>query len=607
MIIFNSKLIISNSTGLYTMPITQAFPDLRNLRKVADYPAYNITRTRKLVTDTTGTWISASDKIFHYHDGRFLPVTFNHSDSIQLRPDKILQDRFGYYWCGNYALGLYRGTLSRPDPNTLLYDNITAHVSVNADSAFVTAYINDMAFDREGNLWYSTLYTGAYKLEINSSGVVSSKLYSMVNGLLNNDVDYIICDDDGRVWLITRKGINIVEYDSKGIETMYKLDLDEGIEGSRLYPLQIGDRMYILSNEGMYITQTQPIEEKSKKSPDVFITNLLINGVPDSKISAVSNNFSLAPEQNNLTIEYSAITFKNAADVRYQYMLEGADNDWNILSDRGFVEFASLRPGKYTFKVRTAMVGTPDEAGGETSLTFRIRSPYYQTVWFYLLITVAIASLLYTFYQYRINHLIRMERLRTRIASDLHDDIGSTLSSISLISEMAGRKETEAEMAKAWSKVGMDSRDVLNSMDDIIWSVNPKNDSLIYLTVRLREYAIPLCESKNITFNMHVDEVIHSLKLEMDERRDVYLICKESINNAVKHSGCSQLTVVFAATHKRLEITITDNGCGFDPSVRRSRNGVTNMERRAKQTGMAFSVKSAKNSGTTITLKTITS
>ena len=336
----------------------------------------------------------------------------------------------------------------------------------------------------------------------------------------------------------------------------------------------------------------------------VSLFGLLLKDIVGFRYSANANYLRLSPGQNNLTIEFSAITFKNAADVRYQYKLESADNDWSVLSERGFVEFASLRPGKYTFKVRAAMVGAPDKPGGETSLTFRIRPPYYQTVWFYLLITVAIASLLYTFYRYRINHLIRMERMRTRIASDLHDDIGSTLSSISLISEMAGRKETEAEMAKAWSKVGMDSRKVLNSMDDIIWSINPKNDSLTYLTVRLREYAIPLCETKNITFNMHVDEAIHSLKLEMDERRDVYLISKESINNAVKHSGCSQLSVVFAVTHKRLEITITDNGCGFDPSVRRSRNGVTNMERRAKQTGMAFSVKSEKNNGTTITLKT---
>ena len=249
------------------------------------------------------------------------------------------------------------------------------------------------------------------------------------------------------------------------------------------------------------------------------------------------------------------------------------------------------------------MVDTQAETGKESSLSFQIYPPFYQTVWFYMLISIGIMSLLFTFYRYRMNHLLKMERMRTRIASDLHDDIGSTLSSISLISEMANRTKEESELAKAMSKIGVDSRDVLNSMDDIIWSVNPQNDTLSNLVARLREYAIQLCETKNITFTMKVDDAIYALKLEMNERRDVFLIVKEAVNNAVKHSGCTLLSVVFALIQKQLEIKINDNGCGFDPSKRGSRNGVTNMERRAAQNGMELIVQSTQNSGTTITLK----
>jgi signal transduction histidine kinase len=145
---------------------------------------------------------------------------------------------------------------------------------------------------------------------------------------------------------------------------------------------------------------------------------------------------------------------------------------------------------------------------------------------------------------------------------------------------------------------------MLNAMDDIIWSVNPQNDSLSSLIIRLREYAIPACEAKNITFEMNVNESIYSLKLGMEKRRNIYLIVKESINNAIKHSGCSQLSVTFTISHKLLDITIIDNGCGFDPTVRGKRNGVANMESRAKQANMEFSIKSEKNSGTYIFLKT---
>jgi len=603
--IYNSEVLISNDIGFFRLPISKSLPDMRKLEQVADYSKYKVPGLLHAMTrDNEGLWICSATKLCNYFNGQFLPVTFNHADSVSLSPRRMICDNYGYYWCGDYSYGLYRGVVSRPDKNSIIFDNITEYKSRNADSAFVTTQIRDIALDNDGNLWVSSLYSGVYKLLIDSSGVVSSKLYSTADGLLTNNVYGITFDDEGRVWFLTQRGVSILSRDSSGVESINMFDVNPRMEGIYSSPLQIGDRLYLLTDEGIFITQAQFYKEKAEPAPEVLITNLLINGVADSKITALSNNIRLAPEQNNLTIEYAAITFRNADNVRYQYKLEGPEKDWSVLSDRGFVEFVTLNPGKYTFKVRAGMVGAQVEAGRETSLTFRISPPYYRTIWFYLLITIGIASLLYAFYKYRLNQVIRIERMRTRIASDLHDDIGSTLSSISLISDMASRTDTEAELVKALSKIGVDSRDVLNSMDDIIWSVNPKNDSLSNLTIRLREYAIPLCESKNITFDMLVDETIFAMKLGMDERRNIYLISKESINNAVKHSGCLQLTVTFVMHHKQLEIKISDNGCGFDPSIRRRRNGVINMERRARQIGAELTIKSDKSNGTTITLKT---
>jgi len=602
--IFRSNLIISNSSELYQMPLTKAFPDLRKLKKIADFPATNTYRLRSLVTDSTGIWIGTERKIYNYYNNRFLPVTFNHPDTVSMRASKMRQDKYGYYWYGDYTGGLYRGTLSRPNKNTLLFDDITTFYSNKVDSAFVTAYISDLNFDKEGNLWYASRFTGVYKLTIDNKGVVSDKLYATANGLLSNDVSNIFCDDEGRMWFMTQKGINILKYDSTGLATMDKLDVSNGIEGQGLWSLQVGDRLYLLTDEGVFITRNQLFKEKQKNAPKVFITNILINGVTVPEISANSGKIRLSHSQNNITFEYSAITFKNAEDLRYQYKLEGADKEWNLLSERGFVEYASLRPGKYTFKVRAAMLGAEAETGEETSLTFRIAPVFYQTLWFYLPIAFLIFALLYVFHKFRMRQVIKMERMRRRIASDLHDDIGSTLSSISMLSEMASRQDKESLLAKALSKIGENSRDVLNSMDDIIWSVNPQNDLLSSLVVRLREYAIPVCESKNITFNMNVDESIYSMKLEMDERRNIFLIVKEAINNAVKYSNCSLLSVIFVLKHKLLEITVTDNGCGFDTAVRRGRNGITNMEHRAKQIGMEFTIQSEKNKGTLLMLRT---
>jgi signal transduction histidine kinase len=266
------------------------------------------------------------------------------------------------------------------------------------------------------------------------------------------------------------------------------------------------------------------------------------------------------------------------------------------------VEYASLRPGKYTFKVRAAMLGAETETGEEATLIFRILPAFYQTFWFYLLIACVIFALVYTFYKYRLRHALKVERMRARIASDLHDDIGSTLSSISMLSEMAKNQDKEEILTKALGRIGENSRDMLNSMDDIIWSVNPQNDSIHSLFVRLREFAIPICEAKNITLNMDVEEDVNSMKLEMDERRSIYLIVKEAINNAAKHSECESLVVTFVNNY-HLEISIKDDGCGFDTTLSTARNGLANMKRRAKQIGAELNIKSGKKSGTTILLK----
>ncbi len=605
--IFNDKVIMSNQTGLYQLPATKDFPDLRKIRKLVDYSAYNITQQHSLRADTTGIWITSQNKIYNYCDGQFLPVTFNHPDSSSLRPLLMKPDKYGYYWYGDLTDGLYRGVLSRPDKHTLLFDSITVYKSNKADSAFVTAWIYRLVFDNKDNLWFSSAHTGVYKLKINNQGVEDYQLYSTATGLLNNFVMDITCDEGGKIWISSQKGINVLQTDKDGEVSMDKIDINEGIEGQVLNPLQIGDKLYLLTEEGMYITQNQLFKETSESKPNVYITNLIVNGLAHSDFSTNTQNIHLSHIDNNLTFEYSAISFKNVNDLRYRYKLEGSGVDWSALSDRGFVEYASLRPGSYTFKVQVALVGRGEpvySTDGGASLSFRITPAFYQTVWFYSLIAMGILSLLYTFHRYRLRHVIKVERMRARIASDLHDEIGSTLSSISLISEMVRKKDYDSELTKALNKIGIDSREVLNSMDDIIWSVNPKNDSLSYLVTRLREYAIPVCESKNITFDMHIDKAIHTLKLEMEQRRNIYLITKESINNAVKYSGCTLLTVVFNIVHKQLEINITDNGCGFDPTLCGSRNGIINMKRRAAQIGMRFSIQSEKNAGTHITLKT---
>lgn len=205
----------------------------------------------------------------------------------------------------------------------------------------------------------------------------------------------------------------------------------------------------------------------------------------------------------------------------------------------------------------------------------------------------------------KLKRLQEAEKLRNRIASDIHDEIGSTLSSILLISGMAKNQTASSSIEKSnkmFTKIHSDSQHVMESVDEIIWSVNPVNDSLQGILLRLREYALPLAESKNIAFDFKVDEGIEHLALPMEIRRNLYLIIKEAINNLVKYSEASQASVHISKDKKDIAVTVKDNGKGFDTLLNTTRNGLRNMKLRAAEIGAKIDILSTPQQGSSVIL-----
>ena len=596
-----SVMWLSNASELFKMKLTAQAPDLTKIEKAADLSRYNPTQIRSITADKNGVWICARPKILHFHHNRILPVIFNHPDSSSLNPRAIVQDSLGYYWVGDMTYGLYRGSLKENSKGKVVLDDIKVYKSLKRDSSFVTAWIVDLAVDRAGQLWEASVYTGVYRHRLDNTGVVSSTLYSTENGLLSNVVSGINCGEDGRIWIYTQNGICILTQDAEGGEHFDYLDSRDGINGQPTMSVEQEGRIFTLTDEAIFVIPNKLSVNTKKDIPPVLITELSVNGVNHSSWVYKNETLILGHGQNNLGFEFSSITFNKTEEISYQYKLDGINEGWSVVSARGFVEYSALPPGKYTFKVRAAL--SEGIIGAESAFAFKIRPAFYQTIWFYLLLCAVVSSLLYSLYQYRIRQIIKMERLRLRIAADLHDDVGSTLSSIFLMSEMAGAEDKQSRLLEALRKIGDNSRDILNSMDDIIWSVNPQDDSLSSLIVRLREYAIPVCESRNISLAMHVEEAVGHIKLGMDERRNIFLIAKEAINNAVKHSGGTKIDVTFNVYHKQIEASVADNGRGFDPQSPSSRNGLVNMRRRAGQIESELRIDSAKGRGTSILLR----
>ncbi|GAB4033201.1 tetratricopeptide repeat-containing sensor histidine kinase [Spirosoma gilvum] len=205
----------------------------------------------------------------------------------------------------------------------------------------------------------------------------------------------------------------------------------------------------------------------------------------------------------------------------------------------------------------------------------------------------------------KLKRLEEAQALRKQIAHDLHDEVGSTLSSISLLSghtnELLNQNRPESAQ-KMVQKIYTDARQILESIDEIIWTINPGNDSLQRIALRLQEYAQPLMESKHITFSFVVDPTLDQIPVPMEVRRNLYLIGKEAINNLIKYSEATKATVKFEQKENQLQVLIEDNGRGFEPGQTSSRNGQATMQQRAQAMGGSLNIQSIPAQGTRLVL-----
>jgi signal transduction histidine kinase len=227
-----------------------------------------------------------------------------------------------------------------------------------------------------------------------------------------------------------------------------------------------------------------------------------------------------------------------------------------------------------------------------------------------LLAAFALSAAVYTIYRYRVAQLLKLERVRTRIATDLHDDIGSSLSQIAILSEVVRQKVGANGVSEPLNLIANTSREMVDSMSDIVWAVNPNKDHLSDLVQRMRRFAEDVLDAKEIACKFDLSELSKDVALSADIRREVYLMFKESVNNLVKHSGATRAEFEIKIEHGNLFVAITDDGRGFEVAAKLNGgengfggNGLPNMRRRAANLGGSFEIESAPEKGARIVLK----
>jgi signal transduction histidine kinase len=343
----------------------------------------------------------------------------------------------------------------------------------------------------------------------------------------------------------------------------------------------------------------------------------------------------LAHTQNNFQIDFFGLDFHAGETLRYQFMLEGADSAWSAPTEQRTVAYANLRPGVYRFLVR-AMNSDGIVSERPAVLSFTILPPLWLRWWFITFAVLLTLALLYLFYRYRMAHLhqvnaalseakraeedlgkareerlIELARVRTRIATDLHDDIGASLTQIAILSEVAKQQSPNGAAVAPLESIAQVSNELVESMSDIVWAINPQKDHLQDLIQRMRRFASDVLTARGITLDFKAPSFATDIPLGANPRRDLLLIFKESLTNIVKHANAAHVRIEFVVSREILTLVINDDGAGFDVSKvkdslfsdQKGGHGILSMKKRAAEMAGEFTVTSAGGKGTTVTFQ----
>ncbi len=550
-------------------------------------------------------WSRAQEKFYNFSGAEGFP--FGRSST------SFAQDKQGNIWFGFYEGGLVRYSGGR-------FTQFTP-----ADGA-PGELVSALHVDALGRLWTGSSQTGLGRIDDPSSPHPHFVTFTIANGLASNNVRTIAEDQFGNIYAGTARGIDRISPDANRVR---HFSISDGLAGDFVatsFRDQSGALWFGTPNG---LSRLIPKQSASGSAPAIWISSLRIAGErqPVSDLGSAGLSVSdLGHAQNNLQIDFFAVDFSAGESLRFQYKLEGADQDWSSPSEQRTVTFANLQPGRYRFLVRAV------NADGLTSdnpaiVSFRILAPIWLRWWFITLCVVLACALLFALYRYRVarlreinaalmeakvaeenlrkaneERLVELEQVRKRIATDLHDDIGSTLTRISLLSEVAQRRERSIETSDVGSLATIAglSRELVDSMSDIVWAINPERDHLGDLTQRMRHFASDVFAARGIEFHFRFPDSERDIRLGANFRRELFLIFKEAVSNTARHSECTETEIVFTVDHGVVRMNFRDNGRGFDMLSKSDGHGLASMKARAQGLGGRLEVVSDERRGTTL-------
>lgn len=475
----------------------------------------------------------------------------------------------------------------------------------------------------ENIVWLGTMGNGMFLYDFKNG---RCRNFTSRHGLPNDVVWGILKDAHGNLWISTNNGLckftppkNLFDENEKPVYRNYNTGDGLPIKefGWNEFSNTKDGTMYFgmsVETSGLVVFHPDSLKDNSFISP-VYITDFKLfnhSVIPNDTNEFLKNTVEFTKEiklsyrENVISFSFAALNYVHPEQNQYAYMLEGFDKNWNYTdATKRFANYTNLDAGVYVFKVKGS---NNDGVWNEmpTTLKLIITPPYWETWWFRISIAASVAAAAYALYSYRLMQIIKLQTMRNNIAADLHDEIGSTLNSISVFSEVA--RQQAGKPLPALENIGTSSRKIIDSMSDIVWTINTENDSFEKIILRMRNHAYQLLKAKNIELVFKADSSLNELTLPMQVRKNFYLIFKESLNNVVKYAEANRVIVNVTKFQNTINMEMRDNGKGFNmmnniPGNQSPEgNGIKNMKQRAWEINAILKIESKESEGTSIEL-----
>jgi len=540
----------------------------------------------------------------------------------------ILRDTDKTTWIGTEGGGLYR-----------YRDGARTHFEQGA--GLLSDWIRTLYLDATGTLWIGTVGGGLSRLR--HERLVS---FTTREGLPDNTISQILEDGTGRLWLGNNRGIACVskaelEELSAGKLTVVYPQIYGRAEGMPSEECTGGyspaglktrsGRLCFATSKGIVVADPRP-QTADAPPPSVVLEETMIDGAvadarrpqPAAGATGKSNpaltpegELRIGPGKHRVEFRYTGISFSSPERVRFRYRLEPLDTDWVEAGTRRTAFYSYVPPGQYRFRVIACNSGgTWSAAGGRLALI--VRPHLWQAWWFIaaaaLALLAAVAGTVGLVekrkHQRRLKLLEQeraLERERARIAQDLHDDLGSSLTRISLLSDLARADKDNPALVEAHArKLAQSAGQTVRALEEIVWALRPGSDSLQSLVEYIAHFANELFEGDSARCRLDLPQDLPARSLPPEMRHNIFLVVKEALTNAFKHAHAHEVQVRAKASARTLEIVVQDDGLGFEaealPPAPGKRQGRGNMRRRAEAMGGTLAVESTRGKGTLVRL-----